>query len=104
VLAYLGKLGQNLPQFPVFIFLKGWEIGFAGVGDCLKISVFRIFLDCTHTFQNEHSAFEERRSLGNFGAVILEAFEQLKAAGSTERLLKYQLRKKGEGGKQTLMR
>jgi len=45
----------------------------------------------------EKYAAKERRSLGNFGAVILEwAFEQLKAAGSTERLLKYQLGKKEE--------
>ena len=42
----------------------------------------------------EKYAAKERRSLGNFGAVILEwAFEQLKAAGSTERLLKYKIRR-----------
>jgi len=41
----------------------------------------------------ERYAEKERRTLGNFGAVILEwAFEQLKAAGSTERLLKYKIR------------
>jgi hypothetical protein len=44
----------------------------------------------------EKYAAKERRSLGNFGAVILEwAFEQLKAAGSTERLLKYKIRPPG---------
>lgn len=44
----------------------------------------------------EKYAAKERRSLGNFGAVILEwAFEQLKAAGSTERLLKYKIRPQG---------
>jgi hypothetical protein len=37
----------------------------------------------------EKYAAAEKRTLGNFGAVILEwAFEQLKLAGSTERLLK----------------
>lgn len=41
----------------------------------------------------EKYAAAEKRTLGNFGAVILEwAFEQLKAAGSTERLLKYKIR------------
>ena len=40
----------------------------------------------------EQYAARERRSLGNFGAVMLEwAFEQLKVVGSTERLLKYRL-------------
>jgi hypothetical protein len=44
----------------------------------------------------EKYAAKERRSLGNFGAVILEwAFEQLKIAGSTERLLKYKIRPPG---------
>jgi len=43
----------------------------------------------------EKCAAKERRSLGNFGAVILEwAFEQFKVVGSTERLLKYTLRPK----------
>lgn len=38
-------------------------------------------------------AVRERRSLGNIGATLLEwAFEQLKAAGSTERLLQYKIR------------
>jgi len=37
----------------------------------------------------------ERRSLGNIGATLLEwVFEQLKVAGSTERLLKFQLGRK----------
>jgi hypothetical protein len=41
----------------------------------------------------EKYAAAEKRTLGNFGAVILEwAFEQLKSAGSTERLLKYKIR------------
>jgi hypothetical protein len=40
-------------------------------------------------------ATRERRSLGNIGATLLEwAFEQLKVAGSIDRLLKYQLEKK----------
>ena len=44
----------------------------------------------------EKYAAKERRSLGNFGAVILEwAFEQLKVAGSTDRLLKYKIRPPG---------
>jgi len=38
-------------------------------------------------------AVREQRSLGNIGAVLLEwAFEQLKAAGSTERLRRYRVR------------
>jgi hypothetical protein len=38
-------------------------------------------------------AARERRSLGNIGATLLEwAFEQLKTAGSTERLLQYRIR------------
>lgn len=41
----------------------------------------------------EQFAARERRKLGNIGEVILEwAFEQLKAAGSTERLLKCKIR------------
>ncbi len=45
----------------------------------------------------EEFAARERRKLGNLGEVILEvilewAFEQLKVAGSTERLLKYKIR------------
>ena len=41
----------------------------------------------------EEYAAREKRTLANFGAVLLEwAFEQLKAAGSTERLLKYKVR------------
>jgi len=40
----------------------------------------------------ERYAAAEKRTLGNLGAVILEwAFEQLKVAGSTERLLKFSL-------------
>jgi hypothetical protein len=45
-------------------------------------------------------AAREKRSLGNVGALLLEwAFEQLKAAGSTERLLKYRIRPLGRQGK-----
>lgn len=41
----------------------------------------------------EQFAARERRTLGNIGELILEwAFEQLKTAGSTERLLKYKIR------------
>ena len=41
----------------------------------------------------EEFAAREKRKLGNLGEVILEwAFEQLKVAGSTERLLKYKIR------------
>lgn len=43
----------------------------------------------------EDFATKEKRKLGNLGEVLLEwGFEQLKAAGSTTRLLKYQLGKK----------
>lgn len=42
-------------------------------------------------------AAREKRSLGNVGALLLEwAVEQLKAAGSTERLLKYKIRNPGK--------
>jgi hypothetical protein len=41
----------------------------------------------------EEFAARERRKLGNIAEVILEwGFEQLKTAGSTERLLKYKVR------------
>jgi hypothetical protein len=44
----------------------------------------------------EAFAARERRKLGNITELILEwAFEQLKAAGSTERLLKYKIRPPG---------
>jgi hypothetical protein len=44
----------------------------------------------------EAFAARERRKLGNIGEVLLEwAFEQLKVAGSTERLLKYRIGPKG---------
>ena len=43
----------------------------------------------------EEFAERERRKLGNIGELLLEwSFEQLKAAGSTERLLKFAVRKK----------
>jgi hypothetical protein len=42
----------------------------------------------------EEFAARERRKLGNVGEVLLEwAFEQLKVAGSTERLLKCKIKK-----------
>lgn len=41
----------------------------------------------------EEFAAREKRKLGNVGEVILEwGFEQLKAAGSVDRLLKYKIR------------
>ena len=41
----------------------------------------------------EEFAMRERRKLGNVGEVLLEwGFEQLKAAGSIDRLLKYRIR------------
>ena len=41
----------------------------------------------------EEFAGRERRKLGNVGEVLLEwGFEQLKAAGSIDRLLKYKVR------------
>jgi hypothetical protein len=43
----------------------------------------------------EEVAERERRKLGNIGELLLEwGLEQLKAAGSTERLLKFAIRKK----------
>jgi hypothetical protein len=48
----------------------------------------------------EKFAARERRKLGNIGEVLLEwAFEQLKAAGSTERLLTYKIRPPGDRSK-----
>jgi len=45
----------------------------------------------------EEFAAKERRRLGNVGELLLEwAFEQLKIAGSVDRLLKYQLGKREE--------
>ena len=44
----------------------------------------------------EHFAERERRKLGNLTELILEwAFEQLKTAGSTDRLLKFKIRPPG---------
>jgi hypothetical protein len=41
----------------------------------------------------EAFAAREKRTLGNIGEVLVEwGFEQLKIAGSTERLLKYKIR------------
>ena len=46
----------------------------------------------------EEYAARDKRKLGNLGEVLMEwAFEQLKAAGSTERLLKFGIRKKPHG-------
>ncbi len=45
----------------------------------------------------EAVAERERRKLGNLGEQLVEwAFEQLKVAGSLDRLLKYQLGKREE--------
>lgn len=47
----------------------------------------------------EAYAAREQRTLGNVGALLLEwGFEQLKAAGSTARLLKYKVRRPGRDG------
>jgi len=44
----------------------------------------------------EQFAARERRKLGNLTELVLEwAFEQLKVAGSTDRLLKYKIRPPG---------
>jgi hypothetical protein len=41
----------------------------------------------------EQCAGREKRTLANFGALLLEwGFEQFKMVGSTERLLKYKIR------------
>ncbi len=46
----------------------------------------------------EEYAARDKRKLGNLGEVLMEwAFEQLKAAGSTERLLKFRIKKKPNG-------
>jgi hypothetical protein len=43
----------------------------------------------------EEFAAREKRKLGNLGEIILEwGFEQLRAAGSIDRLLKYKIRRK----------
>ena len=45
----------------------------------------------------ERFAHKERRKLGNVGDVLLEwAWEQLQAAGSIDRLLKFKIRSKDE--------
>ena len=44
----------------------------------------------------EEFAARERRKLGNLTELVLEwGFEQLKTAGSTDRLLKYKIRPRG---------
>ena len=46
----------------------------------------------------EEFACKDRRKLGNVAEVLLEwAFEQLKAAGSVDRLLKFKIREKRQG-------
>ncbi len=46
----------------------------------------------TLRIEMEQFAASEQRSLGNVGALLLEwGFEQLKAAGSTDRLLKQKI-------------
>ena len=43
----------------------------------------------------EEFAAREKRALGNIGEVLLEwSFKQLQAAGSTEQLLKYGIRRR----------
>jgi hypothetical protein len=43
----------------------------------------------------EEFAYKDRRRLGNLGELLMEwAWEQLKAAGSIDRLLKYHLGKR----------
>ena len=49
----------------------------------------------------EEFAVKEKRKLGNVGEVLLEwGFEQLKAAGSIDRLLKYKVRSRTRAPKQ----
>jgi hypothetical protein len=52
----------------------------------------------------EQFAARERRKLGNITELILEwAFEQLKIAGSTERLLQYKIRPSVKRGPDNLV-
>jgi hypothetical protein len=52
----------------------------------------------------EQFAARERRKLGNITELILEwAFEQLKTAGSTERLLQYKIRPSVKRGPDNLV-
>src|SRR5262249_24791520 len=49
----------------------------------------------------EDFAAREKRKLGNLGEVLLEwSFEQLKAAGSIDRLLRYHIRPSAPRGKE----
>jgi len=49
----------------------------------------------------EEFAVKEKRKLGNVGEVLLEwSFEQLKQAGSIDRLLKYKIRSRTRVPKQ----
>lgn len=57
----------------------------------------------SHAMRTELEKFAaaEKRTLANFGAVLLEwGFEQWKVVGSTERLMKYKVPPRGHGGKQ----
>lgn len=46
----------------------------------------------------EEFAFKDRRKLGNVGETLLEwAWQQLKVAGSIDRLLKFKIRSKATG-------
>jgi hypothetical protein len=45
----------------------------------------------------EEAAVRERRTLGNFGRLLIEwAFERHKEAGGTEKLLRFKIRRKGK--------
>jgi hypothetical protein len=48
----------------------------------------------------EEFAARDKRTLGNLSEVLLEwSFEQLQLAGSTERLLRYRIRRRGTAPK-----
>ncbi len=64
----------------------------------------QISLRVQQDLRRELEAFaeKERRKLGNLAELMLEwAFEQLKTAGSVDRLLKYQLGKRTEKAEQS---
>jgi len=63
----------------------------------------QISLRVPQDFRREFEAFaeKERRKPSTLGCILMEwAFAQLKIAGSTERLLKYQLGKRKENQQQ----
>lgn len=70
------------------LYALGGDVGIWKVGCSIRLRPeFKAIL--------EECAQRERRSFGNLGAVLLEwALEQLKAAGSVQRLLKYGIRPK----------